>query len=90
MRWTIILAVLMAAQPAAWAQPADCLTAPSEEATLQLSLDLASRPGMPPGVGGEAYVAVPMQTPGIACAIPPLPSDVLRGERGNLLNPATE
>jgi hypothetical protein len=65
---------------------------------LSLSLDLADRYGVPSGVSGQAYVAVPLETPGIACAIPPPPSDVLRGppadvlrgERGNLLNPAPQ
>jgi hypothetical protein len=45
---------------------------------------------VPSGVSGKAYVEVPMETPGIACAIPPPPSDVLRGARGNLLNPAPQ
>ncbi len=98
MRWMFILGMLMAVVRAvsASAQPADCLTAPSSGATLPLSLDLAGRNGVPSGVTGQAYVSVPMEAPGIACGIPPTPSDVLRGPpadvlrgaRGNLLNPA--
>ena len=98
MRWMLMLGMLMAVLRAATAtaQPADCLTAPSTGPMLPLSLDLAGRHGVPSGVSGQAYVAVPMETPGIACAIPPPPSDVLRGPpsdvlrgaRGNLLNPA--
>jgi hypothetical protein len=80
------------------AQPADCLTAPSSGSMLPLALDLAGRRGVPSDVTGQAYVEVPMEAPGIACAIPPPspdvlrgpPSDVLRGARGNLLNPAPQ
>jgi hypothetical protein len=90
MRWMLILGLLTAAPHAAPAQPADCLTATPSGSMLPLSLDLAGRHGVPSGVSGEAYVAVPMEAPGIACAIPPPPSDVLRGERGNLLNPAPQ
>jgi hypothetical protein len=100
MRWMLMLGMLMAVLRAATAtaQPADCLTAPSTGPMLPLSLDLAGRHGVPSGVSGQAYVAVPMEAPGIACAIlpPPLdvlrgpPSDVLRGARGNLLNPAPQ
>ncbi len=100
MRSMLILGMLMAVLRAASvsAQPADCLTAPSSGPMLPLSLDLAGRRGVPSGVSGQAYVAVPMESPGIACAIPPPPSDVLRGPpsdvlrgpRGNLLNPATK
>ena len=88
MRWLLVAGLLTVVPHAASAQPADCLTAPPSGATLPLSLDLAGRHGVPFGVSGEAYVAVPMEAPGIACAIPPLPADVLRGERGDLLNPA--
>jgi hypothetical protein len=96
MRWMLIPGMLMTVLRAASAQPADCLTAPPSGPMLPLSLDLGGRHGVPSGVSGQAYVAVPMETPGIACAIPPPssdvlrgpPSDVLRGARGNLLNPA--
>ena len=96
MRRILILGMLLAVPRAASAQPADCLTAPSSGLMLPLSLDLARRQGVPSGVSGQAYVAVPMEAPGIACAIPPPPADVLRGPptdvlrgaRGNLLNPS--
>jgi hypothetical protein len=84
----LILGMLIALPRAASAQPADCLTAPPSGSMLPLSLDLAGRHGVPSGISGQAYVAVPLESPGIACAIPPPPSDVLRGVRGNLLNPA--
>jgi hypothetical protein len=90
MRWMLIVGMLMGVMRAAAAQPADCLTAPPSGPPLPLSLDLAGRHGVPSGVSGKAYVEVPMETPGIACAIPPPPSDVLRGARGNLLNPAPQ
>jgi hypothetical protein len=94
----LLIGMLMAVPRAASTQPADCLTAPSNGTMLPLSLDLAGRHGVPSGVGGQAYVEVPMEAPGIACAIPPPPtdvlrgppSDVLRGPRGNLLNPAPQ
>jgi hypothetical protein len=83
---------LMIASPAAVARGPDCPTDPSTEpsagSTMALSLDLSGRPGVPPGTSGQAYVAVPMQPPGIACrdAKPP-PSDTLRGEPGDTLGP---
>jgi hypothetical protein len=96
MRWMLILGMLISLPRVASAQPADCLTAPPSGTMLPLSLDLAGRHGVPSGVGGQAYVEVPIGAPGIACAIPPppldvlrgRPSDVLHGARGNLLNPA--
>jgi hypothetical protein len=59
---------------------ADCSAAePSSGAMLPLSLNL-------PGNRGQAYVAVPMTAPGMACEDrPPPPTDVLRGEPGDLL-----
>jgi hypothetical protein len=70
------------------AQPADCPTEPSAGPMMPLSLDLAGRPGVPRGVTGQAYVDIPVGTPGIACQdAPPPPRDVLRGEPGTLLGP---
>jgi hypothetical protein len=83
---------LMIASPAAVARGPDCQTElstePSAGSTMPLSLDLSGRPGVPLGTTGQAYVAVPMQPPGIACrdAKPP-PSDTLRGEPGDTLGP---
>jgi hypothetical protein len=51
-----------------------------------LSLDLAGRPGVPAGMTGQGYIAVPMSPPGVACRdAPPPPSDVLHGEPGAAL-----
>jgi hypothetical protein len=70
------------------AQPADCPTDHVAGPTLPLALDLAGRPGVAKGVGGQAYVDVPMGPPGVACreASRP-PRDVLRGEPGDVLGP---
>jgi hypothetical protein len=67
--------------------PADCPTEPASGPMLPLALDLAGRSGVPAGTTGQAYVAVPMAPPGMAChdALPP-PADVLRGEPGDLLH----
>lgn len=72
----------------ATAQPVDCPVEPSGGLTLPLSLDLAGRRGVPAGTTGQAFIAVPMQPPGIACgdARPP-PMDVLQGEPGSTLGP---
>ncbi len=86
----ILLALLLSfALREAVAQPADCPSAPPTGATLPLQLDLAGRPGVPPGVSGQAFVGVPMTAPGIACddAAPP-PRDILRGEPGDALRGA--
>jgi hypothetical protein len=82
------LLLMMAAQSADAAQPADCPVEPSTGPMLPLSLDLAGRPGVPASTTGKAYVAVPMGAPGVACRdAPPPPSDVLRGEPGDTLGP---
>jgi hypothetical protein len=51
-----------------------------------LALDLAGRNGVPSRTTGQAYITVPLTPPGMAChdAHAP-PSDVLRGEPGDLL-----
>ena len=62
------------------AQPADCPTAPPQGPVLPLALDLAGRPGVPRGITGQAFVAVPLTPQGNACHdAPPPPRDVLRG-----------
>ncbi|HET7883144.1 MAG TPA: hypothetical protein VFL55_19825 [Acetobacteraceae bacterium] len=82
-----ILAVLFLSWSlGAIAQPADCPQEPTTAPVLPLGLDLADRPGVPPGTTGKAYVGVPMGPPGIACATAPPPvTDVLRGGPGDLL-----
>jgi hypothetical protein len=90
MRSALAILLLAAASCGAAAQPADCPSEPQVEPssgqTLPLALDLAGRKGVPAGTTGQAYVTVPLTPPGMAChdAHPP-PSDVLRGEPGDLL-----
>lgn len=61
------------------AQAADCPTEPTDGPALPLSLKL-------PGKQGQAYVAIPMTPPGMACADDAAPpSDVLHGEPGDVL-----
>jgi hypothetical protein len=80
--------VLLGASDKSAAQEPDCAVERSEGPSLPLSLDLAGRPGVPAGTTGQAYVAIPMHPPGIACrdARPP-PADTLRGESGDTLGP---
>ena len=88
MRFALAILLLVSTSCGAAAQPADCPTAPepSSGPTLPLALDLAGRTGVPSGTTGQVYVTVPLTPPGMAChdAHPP-PSDVLRGEPGDLL-----
>jgi hypothetical protein len=74
---------------AAMAQPADCPPVPnSGGGTLPLALDLAGRPGVPRGQGGQVYVNVPYAAPGTMDCVgpgPPPPADVLGGQPGNVL-----
>jgi hypothetical protein len=84
--WGIPTFVVVAlAASGAMAQPADCPTRPAPGPSQQLAIGLAGRPGVPAGVTGEAYVAVPMQAPQSECGAPSAPSDVLGGEPGDLL-----
>jgi hypothetical protein len=70
------------------AAPADCPAVPENNASMPFAIDLAGRPGVPKGVSGQAYLDLPI-APTVACAGPETkpPSDVLRGEPGNLLKP---
>jgi hypothetical protein len=83
--------LLMLAVPGtAAAQTADCHSEPPAGPALSLSLDIAGRPGVPAGTTGQAYVAVPMTPPGVACQEAPRPPiDILRGEPGGVLGPAS-
>lgn len=74
-----LVVLLLLGSPCA-AQPADCPAPPPRGPVLPLELELAGRPGVPSGVAGQAFVAVPMMPQGNAChdARPP-PRDVLRG-----------
>jgi hypothetical protein len=77
--------VLGVAASDAMGQPADCQTRPAAGPSLPLAIDLAGRPGVPAGVTGKIFVAVPMQAPQTECSEPSAPSDVLRGAPGDLL-----
>jgi hypothetical protein len=72
------------------AAAADCPTVSESGASMSFSIDLAGRPGVPAGVGGETYLDLPI-APRIACpdteAKPP--RDILRGEPGDLLAPVS-
>jgi hypothetical protein len=82
-----LLLLLVASDKSAAHEP-DCVTEQSAGPSLPLSLDLAGRPGVPAGTTGQAYIAIPMYPPGIACrdARPP-PADILHGEPGDTLGP---
>jgi hypothetical protein len=82
----LVAALLFGLPLAAGAQPADCPTEPSSGPVMPLALDLAGRTNVPAGTTGQALIGVPMTSPGMAChdAAPP-PTDVLRGEPGDLL-----
>jgi hypothetical protein len=59
---------------------ADCATAEPTGPTLPLSLNL-------PNNQGQVYVGIPIAPPGMACEETPRPpTDVLRGEPGDLLH----
>jgi hypothetical protein len=86
--WLLLVGLLLgAAGHAVAAQPADCPTASPTGQALPLALDLAGRPGVPNGVTGQSFVAVPLSPPGMACADDAArpPHDVLRGEPGDVL-----
>jgi hypothetical protein len=69
----------------AWAQPADCAAPASSGPSLPLAVDIGGRPGIPPGLGGEAYLAIPLASSGYSCPPPALPRDILHGEPGEVL-----
>jgi hypothetical protein len=86
MRLVLVVLLLAIGLRGVAAQPADCPTEPSAGPMLPLALDLAGRTGVPFGTTGQAYVAVPLTPPGIACRdAPTRPSDVLHGEPGDPL-----
>ncbi len=86
MRLAFTTLLMAAALRGASAQPADCPTEPPSGPMLPLALDLAGRTNVPSGTTGQAYVAVPLAPPGIACRDAPRPpADVLHGEPGDPL-----
>jgi hypothetical protein len=89
--WLPVL--LMLAPLRAGGQPADCPSAPHDGPELDLSIDLAGRPGVPSGLTGQLYVQVPTDSPVDACSTsPPPPRNVLGGEPGDVLHgpPSTD
>ncbi|HVC63018.1 MAG TPA: hypothetical protein VND19_21975 [Acetobacteraceae bacterium] len=81
----LVFVTLGVAASGAMAQPADCPARPAPGPSLPLAIDLAGRPGVPSGVTGQAFIAVPMQAPQTGCGEQRAPSDVLGGEPGDLL-----
>jgi hypothetical protein len=77
----IALALAVAVTGRAIAQPADCPTTPSADATMPLYLDLGGMPGVPAGARGELSANVPVAPYGSTCAaaeaVPA--TDILRG-----------
>ncbi len=85
MRGLLAAAGLVLAASGAMAQPADCPTLPAQGPSIPVTVGLAGRPGVPSGVKGKAWIAVPMQAPRTDCGEPSAPADVMRGEPGDLL-----
>jgi hypothetical protein len=93
MRAFFFLFVLTAS---AMAQPADCTVEPPSSA-LPLSLGIGGMPGVPLGLTGNVYVAVPIVGATSCDEVPAPPRDILHGnpmppgenvlsgKRGNLL-----
>ncbi len=80
--------LLISVVPAA-GQPADCPRDAAPRVELPLALDLAGRPGAPPGVTGQALLGVPFGAAGLDCSEPAAePADTLGGEPGNVLRGA--
>jgi hypothetical protein len=81
--------LLILGSPAATGQQADCPSAPQHDGPgLDLSIDLAGRPGVPSGLTGQVYVQVPTNPPAAdSCGTEqPPPRDVLGGESGDVLH----
>jgi hypothetical protein len=83
--WLPVLLVL--APLRAGGQPADCPSVPQDGPGLDLSIDLAGRPGVPSGLTGQLDIQVPTDRPADAClSRQPPPRDVLGGEPGDVLH----
>jgi hypothetical protein len=85
MRGVLAFLVVGLVARGAMAQPADCPTRPTPGPSQRLSIKLAGRPGVPPGMTGKTVVEAPMQAPQTECGEPSAPSDVLGGAPGDLL-----
>ena len=66
------------------AAPADCPAEQSSGASLPMTIDLGRRHSEP---GGQVFMDVPIMPKETCVDAPHPPSDVLRGEPGDLLNP---
>lgn len=89
MRMLLALSVFVALAGQARSQPADCPPDPDTPppVSVPLQLNLRGLPGVPSGIGGQAYVAAPLTDGGMACTDqPPPPRDILRGEPGDVLH----
>lgn len=67
------------------AAAADCPVEQSSGASLPMAIDLGGRRS---GPGSQVFVDIPIAPKDACTDTPPAPSDVLRGEPGDLLNPA--
>jgi hypothetical protein len=66
------------------AAPADCPNEQSSGASLPMAIDLGKGRS---GPGGQVFMDVPIMPKEACVDAPRPPSDVLRGEPGDLLNP---
>jgi len=84
--WLSVLLVL--APLRAGAEQPDCTPAPHDGPPLDLSIDLAGRPGVPSGLTGQVEIQVPTDQPAAeSCRTEqPPPRDVLGGEPGDVLH----
>jgi hypothetical protein len=85
MRGFLWCAALVLSATRVMAQPADCTTRPAPVPSQFLGIDLKGQSGVPAGVTGKAFIAVPLQLPSIDCGEPSAPVDVLGGAPGDLL-----
>ena len=89
MRDYLLLLIYLSVAPTARAQPADCVPDPRAPIAVPMELNLGGLPGVPPGVSGQIYVAVPLASGGMTCTDRrPPPRDILRGEPGDVLRGA--
>ncbi len=70
LRFAMLLAALMLAATAVWAEPGQ---------NLLFELNVAGFPGVPRGVKGHVFVPVPLSPPPAPAPPPPPAGDVLRG-----------
>jgi len=84
----IVLMLLLGWSRSAIAQPADCPAVAESSSVLPLSVDLARRRGVPPGLTGQAYLDLPIATGRVLECLEPTPAgplDILHGSPGDVL-----